>query len=203
MLISGKRKDVQDNNNYIKKYGTITHICPNCGNLYTAVIKLDVNCKVATGCQCELNSYIVETPNIDKICNCGKKAIQIDNAMGIIVKTLFDKGYTIESCCEGHAYVKDAVPNYDFPFITIEGNIKSFIPSSYYNKFNINSNFEKTMITCMDDNSCPCISLDTFNQYKNDTLEMMYNLVKSLPNCPFTKEEIPLCDSCNTTCDCR
>lgn len=197
MLKSGRRKDVQDNNNYIDKLGRITHVCPNCGNLYAEDLKLSVDCDIYTCCKEVLESYKLTTPSIDKICDCSTKCIQVDNRMGVIVKLLFDKGYKVESCCEGHAYIKEFIPVYDFPQITILGDIKAFIPSSYYNKFNIDSSFDKTVITCNDHFQCPCVCLERFNDYKEEIIELMYNMFKSIPKCPFTY------DTTESLCKCR
>ena len=203
MLKSGRRKDVQDNNNYIDKIGRITHICPKCGNLYAEDLKLSVDCNIYNCCKQVLDSYKLSTPSIEKIfTSCDSKCIQLDNRMGIIVKALFDKGYKVESCCEGHAYIKEFIPVYDFPQITILGNVKALIPSAYYNKFNIDSNFDKTIITCNSDLQCPCVCLDRFNDYKEEMLEILSSMVKSLPVCPFTydtKESSYKC-GCDVCC---
>ena len=199
MLKSGRRKDVQDNNNYIDKLGRITYICPNCGNLYAEDIKLSVNCDIYSCCQDVLKSYKLSTPSIEKTCTCNTKCIQVDNSMGIIVKALLDKGYKVESCCEGHAYIKEFIPVYDFPQITILGDIKALIPSSYYNKFNIDSSFDKTVITCTDNLQCPCICLERFNDYKEEILELLYGMFKSLPMCPITYDTKE--SSCKCGCD--
>lgn len=192
MIGSGRRrKDILDDNNYIGKYGKVTHVCPSCGNLYQFDCKLYVDLALDTSL-CERNGYGVTTPNITKKCACGEKAIQVDNAMGIIVKGLVDKHYTVISCCEGHAYVEDAVPCFDFPIITIDGNIKSFIPTSYKSSLLIYEDFDKTVITCSRADSleegCPCKSVEDFNAYKEKVLELMYSLVTSLPIFSFNTE---------------
>lgn len=185
------RKDVQDDNNYINKYGKITHICTKCGKLYCDEILLNVECTILNDNKEELDRYRIETPTIDKTCECGNKTIQIDNAMGNIVKTLIDKGYELVSCCEGHCYITNSIPRFDFPHLSIKRNIKPLISISYCNKFNIVATQKITTITGSD-LVCPCISVERFNEYKTEILETLENLVKSLPDNPF-----------NNTCNCN
>lgn len=193
MIGTGKRrKDILDNNNYINQYGKVTHVCPSCGNLYQAQCKLFVDLSMDAK-KCEIDGYSVTTPEIKKECICGTQAKQIDNAMGIIIKTLIDKHYNVISCCEGHAYVIDNVPCYDFPIITINGNIKSFISSSYKTSLLIYEDFDKTIITCNGmeslENGCPCKSVNEFNIYKEKILGLMESLVNSLPIFTFNTED--------------
>lgn len=190
------RKDVQDDNNYINKYGKITHICTECGKLYTREISLNVECMILTNDQEELNTYRIETPEIHKTCECGYTTIQIDNAMGNIVKTLIDKGYELESCCEGHCYITHSIPRFDFPYLAIKRNIKPLIEFAYCNKFIITANQDLTVITCNDSQICPCVCKERFDDYKTEFLETLENLVKALPDNPFN-------NVCSNTCCCR
>lgn len=186
-----RRKDIQDDNNYINKFGKITHVCPECGNLYVSNIKLNVECLI-NGNKEERKGYEVITPNIEKTCSCGAKTIQVDNRMGVIIKTLIDKGYKIESCCEGHAYVRNGVPTYDFPFIKIYGNVKALIPIGYYSKLFIYFDIDTTNIYSKNITSngyCPCEFLGTFDEYKDNMLSLLLNLVKSLPDFPLTSDD--------------
>lgn len=204
MLISGKRKHLQDDNNYINRCGFITHICPNCGNVVTNQINLNVNCAIFNECDCEINSFKIETPSIDKVCtSCKSMCIQIDNAMGDIVKILIDKKYIVENCCEGHAFIKNCTTTFDLPFIVITSNIKALIPSAYYNKFEFNTSFAKTEITCkpIDMDNCPCVSLEEFNEYKTEMLELLFNLAKSLPDNPYSSNQNTATDVCGCSCD--
>lgn len=204
MLISGKRKFIQDNNNYIDKYGKITHVCPKCGSVYINDMKLSVDCSMLCASQCARSNYIVETPIIHKICNCGTEAIQVDNQMVMIFKTFIDKGYEVDECCEGHCFVDDEnyVPKYDLPRLGINGYIKALIPSAHYNSFCIVQEFNKTIITpkTIDLDTCPCRSLESFNEYKNHILETMQNMVNSLPDCPFSNNRY---EAINSTCNCK
>ena len=183
MLLSGRRKDLQDNNNYINKYGYITHICPKCKNLYVANINLNVECKMLNEHEDE-KMYVIETPDIKRKCSCGVYTIQIDNAIATIVKSFMDKGYKVllTESCEGHVYIKENLSaQYDFPIIKISGNIKSLIPDEFNKDFSIKQRFEETYIiyrfTKWDD-----LSLETFNEFKSNMIKRMKELVKSLPD---------------------
>jgi len=189
--IGQSRKNILDNNNYIGKYGNITHVCPHCSNLYEAEIMLKVTCNIESCC-CDRNGYSVTTPEINKECACGTKTTQVDNAMGKIVKAFIEKGYVVVSCCEGHAYANDAVLTFDLPQITIQNNIIALIPSRYRNTLDIEYDYTNTIIKakeCCNQNSgcCPCQGLEEYNECKEGILEIIGGLVNSLPNCPFTK----------------
>lgn len=202
MMTYTKRKDILDNNNYIGKYGKITHVCPSCGNIYSTGIKLNVNCEMTAEC-CELDNYIIHTPSIDRKCpSCNCMTIQVDNAMGPIIQTLFMKGYNVFNNCEGHMYIKCCVPVITRPFIVIEGPIKALIPSVYYNKLDIDQRFNYTKINgkCKDDWGCMCT--ERFKEYKSEVLELITLLVKSLPDCPFNNKSSNA-DGCGCgNCDC-
>ena len=181
MIKYDNRKDIYDNNKVGKI--KITHVCTKCGNLYSELIKLSVNHIAFTK---DSNPYQVTTPVIDKVCTCGEKCMQIDNSMGIIYKQFIDKGYKVISCCEGHRYIKDFIPTYTFPEIIISGNIKALIPESYYNKFNIESRFDETVITCKIDT---CEFACQYREFKLEMLELLDYMVKSIPNCPFKYDD--------------
>lgn len=175
MIAYGRRKDITDNNNYIGKYGVITHICPNCNNLYISNIKLNVICTMEGD---DIEGYSVKTPDIEKICLCGYKTIQIDNAMGGIVKTFMDKGYHIDNCCEGHAFVRGNTFRYEYPFIKFDRYIESLIPSTFKSRFCISQKIGKTIITCnSNDNLCLC----EFENYKSIILKELENLSNEIP----------------------
>lgn len=199
-MLIGRRKDVQDNNNYIEKYGKITHICPLCGNIYTANIKLDVSCEMIP-CD-DKTGYEIGTPVIFKKCACGAVATEIDNAMVSIYKMLIDKGYKVLHCCEGHAYNNYGVMNYTYADLVIDGYIRVYIPESYQKQFDITQEFGKTTI-CVKQTSCECgcICLDIYNEYKTDMLERLYNMVKSLPNNPDTSSSDDHAGCCGCQCD--
>ena len=199
-MITGRRKDIKDNNNYIDKIGRITHFCPECGSLYAQDINLSVECNIYILCEKELESYSLTAPILNKKCSvCNSECIQVDNRMGIIVKDLFDKGYKVHDCCEGHMYMREFIPGYTFPTIIIDGYIKSFIPSSYYNKFDITCKFNETTIKCFDVCCCPCVCMEKYEEYKTEMLELLENLVKSLPDCPFSYDT----NTANCSCGCN
>lgn len=206
MIAKGKRrKDILDNNNYISKKGLVTFVCPKCGNLYSNSVALDVYLRFM--CPCETENYSITTPEIKKKCNCGEYAMQVDNAIGIIVKILIDKGYTVLNCCEGHAYSENGVMYYDFPYFYIDGNIKPYIPALYFDKLIISEDFDKTIITCgnviMNNSMCItracdfCIEdYDKYNIYKGNMINTIESLVKSLPVINNEKYNIDINNCC-------
>ena len=203
MLRFGRRKDIQDDNNYIGKFGYITHVCPKCGTLYCSPTKLTVECEIM-GCYRE--GYSVSTPEINKVCDCGCNAIQVDYRMGNIVKTLIEKGYRVLNCCEGHAYVKDCVTTYDFPFLEISGDIKLYIHSKYHDIFNIRFDIwnDKTTISCNKVECCNGMCLNMFNQCKTDMLNKMADMVNSLTQYSPELHVSNKCDhECDDYCNCR
>ena len=201
MIGKGKRrKDIQDNNNYIRRLGVITFVCPKCGNLYqvTGELNVDLHLEVAP---CEVEGYSVTTPSINKVCNCGADCIQVDNAIATTVKMLIDKGYNVLNACEGHAYNENAVLSYDFPYLCIDGTIKSAIPTEYFSKLLIYEDFDKTIITCgntsiLEDGACPCDSLEQYNTYKSVMIGHMFSLAKAISKANGET------DDNSSTCDC-
>lgn len=201
MIQTGKtRKLIQDNNNYIQKYGKITHICNCCGNLYSQTVKLNIDCVISAP-PCEREGYSVTTPNIEKVCDCGQKTMQIDNAMGLIAKTLVDKGYILKECCEGHAYIEDGVMACTYPYLKIEGNILKDIPTAYFNSLNIDTEIYDTVISgnCCQScgGECPCQDLESYNKCKDEMLAQIMNLVKTLPKYQTA------CTTDSNPCSCR
>lgn len=190
MFFNGKRSQAQDDNNYIDDFGTITHICPKCGTIYKCGVELKISCGLTVHSKPnDLSSYEVSTPAIEKICECGEKAMYVDNAMTSIVKILIDKKYCVMFNCEGHAYLKDDKYNYDFPRFIIydkkrKMKIKELIPNKYFDIFNIDNEF-MIEISCVPLENIESITLDDFNKYKVEMLNLMVELVNSLPECPF------------------
>lgn len=185
MIRNGTREQIQDDNNYIKEYGAITHICPKCGTVYKSSIKLSVSFEMVAHKSNDLSSYSIETPSVEKYCVCGNKAIHVDNAMGPIVKILIDKKYKVLRSCEGHAYIKDSILSYSFPMLHILGTrIPNLIPNEYFEKLNI-TNEIITEISCVPLENTESVTLDDFNKYKSEMLDLMHRLAHSLPNCPY------------------
>lgn len=202
MISEGKRrKDIMDNNNYIGKIGVITFVCPKCGNLYQVHGELSAGLHLEA-CPCGVDGYSITTPIIKKECNCGEECIQVDNLMGVIVKRFIDKGYTVLESCEGHAYNENAVVSFDFPYLCIDGNVKSMIPMEYFKKLLIYEDFDKTIITCgnssvFEDGICPCETLEQYEAYKMAILAHMESLAKSI-----SKLDLSIDDDSNT-CNCN
>ena len=177
-MIIGKRSRVKDDNNYIKQKGKITFFCENCGRIITKDIHI-------TEKEDKLNYRFM--------CNqCFSLMTQIDNLMADIYKILNEKGYKIEICCEGHWTEGN---RYNLPLVYLYGNIKDIkplIPSSFYNKFHIGHVIGRD-ITCITYKYLPYItSKKDFNSIKEEGLEILTYLVKSLPNCPLTYNQIHL-----------
>lgn len=190
-MISGYKKYIEDDNNYINKFGKITHICPECGSVYTQGINLSINCNIFTNCNSEIDSYTIGSPSISKTCTkCNSGCIQIDNSMSNIVKTLIDKKYKLAACCEGHIYNRNDIIQYQFPKLFIYGDIKALIPISYHKTFDIDCYryYGVTTIDCINPYDY-IFGTESFNDYKVEMLETLENLVKSLPNCPFEYDD--------------
>jgi hypothetical protein len=198
MLRFGRRKDIQDNNNYIGKFGDITHVCPKCGSVYCSPIRLNVECDILG---CYRNGYTVTTPEINKVCDCGSNAIQVDNRMGNIIEPLIKKGYKVLNCCEGHAYNKDCITTYDFPFIEVHGDIRLSIPSKYHNMFDISYDLwnRATTISCKKFECCEGMCLNMFNECKTDILNKMRDMTNSI--CSQPVEDETLLSKCGCECD--
>lgn len=202
-MISTKRSNIQDDNNYIEKFGKITHVCPECGNLYSYPLRLRVDCIMDCDSKEELESYTIETVNINRKCSCGTKAIQVDNALGKIVQQLVRKGYKFISGCEGHIYIKQGTTGFDFPELTIAGNIISYVPACYNKYFEFEYSNGKTKISCGNiDANLICLCSNKLETYKSHTLIQLENLVGSLPDLKNTNTYCE-CTDCDNQCSCR
>ena len=205
-MIYTKRSDVQDNNNYVDKYGKITHICPECGNLYSNGIKLTVDCTISCESSYELQSYKIESVVINKTCSCGSQTIQIDNALGRIVQTLIEKGYKFISGCEGHIYTKDGIPCFAFAELTIEGKIKPYVPKCYNDKFDFEYENGKTKISCGNIERIMCLCSNKFKVYKEYILQHLEGLVNALPDHKDIINELNKCihdcEACDNVSNC-
>lgn len=204
-MISGRRKDIKDDNNYIGQYGKITHFCPKCKSIYTEKIRLDVTCEMPC---CASDNYYIGSPSILRTCdNCNINCVPIDNLMQYIIQDLSNKGYEVRKSCEGHAYEKDGIMTYTYPFVELEGDIKYLIPTIYHSKFNIKSVFNITTIQAPELvlNDCLCINLEEFNKYKTEMLASLGNLACALPE--YKKESTTCVKCCNSascnTCYCE
>lgn len=185
-MIHGRRKDLLDDNNYINKFGKITHVCPNCGAIYASTLKLSVNCTIINCRATEDKSYRLETPNIKKECNCcHSDTVQVDNSVADIYKILVQKGYKVINICEGHVYTSsDNLNTYALPYIKIEGNIKSAIPETYKSKVYITYDSGYTYIGINKTYEDACMEFEdvnSFNTFKCETLNNFLDLVRIMP----------------------
>ena len=185
-MIHGRRKDLLDDNNYINKFGKITHVCPMCGAIYSSTLKLSVNCTIINCKATEDKSYRLETPAIKKECECcHMDAVQIDNSVADIYKVLVQKGYKIANICEGHVYTSsDNLNTYALPYIKIEGNIKAAIPEAYRSKVGIVYDDGHTFIGTNKTYEDACVEFEDvnlFNTFKCETLNNLLELVRVFP----------------------
>ena len=192
MMLLGKRKDVEENNNYINKYGKITHICPKCKNLYQVDIKFDIECTMlrldSIITRQERDSYQLELPQIKKRCNCGEDCIQIDNSISKIVKIFMEKNYKVIHSCEGHMYSKKN-KYYTLPSLKIEGDLYDYITPKYYGLFDIRCEFGVTTIT-------GAVELDKytkveFRNIKSTLIKLLEELAVKVPLSTYIYYEKP------------
>lgn len=205
-MIIGRRKDLLDDNNYINRFGKITHVCPNCGTVYSSTLKLSVNCTIINCRATEDNTYKVETPAIKKICTCcnNTETVQVDNSVADIYKILVEKGYKVLDICEGHVYDTNNLNTYALPYIKVEGNIKKYIPEMYKKILSVEFDFDHTDIYTGKTYECACMEFEdvnAFNSFKCKTLNDFLDLVRALP--VHKAEVIDDTDLCRTSCICN
>ena len=168
-MIIGRRRRIKDDNNYIKHRGRITFVCEKCGHIHSYKLQMtEKEDRVKANHKCDI---------------CNRPMMQVDNAMSEIVSILIHKGYKVSRCCEGH-WDGD---HYNIPYIYLYGYIKDIrplIPISFLKNFNIY--LVNGLITSIAYRSKKYFKTGkSFEEAKEEALELLIYLVKSLPDCPF------------------
>lgn len=187
MIIPEMWSFIQDDNNYIGKYGKLTTICPVCGNIYTADLKMEMTCK--------MNPYqegyrFKENPEIIKMCSCSGEdvpTIRIDNSLIEIIGILRDKAYTIkyDKCCEGHIYQNGTeVIGKTVPVIEIGENL--FMSKKFPNPNNtiveLSSSNNGSVIKPFIVQNPTDYTVEQYENMKVRWLKHLKNFVNDLPN---------------------
>lgn len=169
-MIIGRRQQIKDNNNYIKHRGKITFVCEKCGHIHSYKLQMtEKKDRVKANHTCDI---------------CNRPMMQVDNAMSEIVSMLIRKGYKVSRCCEGHWVEGD---HYNMPYIYLYGyitDVRPLIPISFLKNFNIY--LVNGYISLIAYRGKEFIKTNKrFEEVKEEVLELLTYLVKSLPDCPF------------------
>ncbi len=193
---------ILDDNNCVSNYGKLTTICPVCGNVYTARLKVEMTCHMDPYQEGYRFKY---NPDIVKMCDCrGKESTvteRIDNALVHIIKTLYNKNYPIiyDKCCEGHAYQSGTEVVYkSFPIITINAHIWDVRKRA--NELGLDIALDTdghSVIIPVQTSIIEDYSVEEFDNYKEQMLYNILEFVKCLPMyIDYSDKDEYVCDDC-------